>query len=196
MNQNYQIKLIERLEYSTFLLKYHYLKRIPNIKYAYGLYDCEELIGVITYGKLSSNSALTALVDEEFKPIVLELNRLCLKYNRKNEASYFVSRTLNLIPKDTIVISYADTGQGHVGTVYKACNFKYYGTTSPKKEIVLPGLETLHSRTAFNYAKKYNLEFEYKIRTKKHRYIYVTGKTQKEFLYSVIKYEENDYPKS
>jgi hypothetical protein len=59
---------------------------------------------------------------KEQESIVVELNRLCLLDNDKNQASFLVANSMKLLPKPTIVISYADTGQGHVGYVYQACN--------------------------------------------------------------------------
>lgn len=175
-------------------MTYHYLKRLPTCLYSFGLFDTDELIGVIIYGRICSPGVVKSIVDEEFRSSLLELNRLCLKYNRKNEASYFISKTLKLIPKDSIVLSYADTNENHLGTIYQATNFKYYGTTPTKRECFLPGLEHIHSRSAFIYAKKYGLDIEYRNRSKKHRYIYATGNS-KDFLYSLIKYEETSYPK-
>ena len=91
------IKNIEKENYKEFLLTYHYLKRLPTCLYSFGMFDKDELIGVIIYGRPCSPGVEKAIIDEEFRSSLLELNRLCLKYNRKNEASYFISKTLKIL---------------------------------------------------------------------------------------------------
>ena len=192
---NYTVITIDNSVAKPFILKYHYLKRMPSIKYSFGLYKKTELVGVITFGipNLNQRSSIAGL---EFASCVYELNRLCLKDNLKNEASYFVSRVLKMLPNDLYILSYADEAQGHKGIVYQACNFRYYGTTKKNKEFRLYGLEHLHSKTAFNLHKNHGLEGEYVQRSTKHRYIYVTGDNNKEFLYSIINFKQQKYPKS
>ena len=41
---------IKSEESYPWLLQKHYAKRIPQIMYAFGLYDDEHLVGVVTYG--------------------------------------------------------------------------------------------------------------------------------------------------
>ena len=128
---------IDRKSCAPFILGIHYAKRWPSISYAYGLFDGQELIGVVTYGTPPSAPLRKGIAGDEFKADVLELNRLCLKYNRKNEASKLVGGSLRLLPKNRIIVSFADTQQGHTGVVYQATNFMYCGLSAKDSELML-----------------------------------------------------------
>ena len=110
------------------LLKKHYAKRVPQITHSFGVFVNGVIQGVCTYGIPPSPALTMGICGKRYKDIVLELNRLCLiNQHDKNLASYFVSKTLDLLPKPMIIISYADTSMGHVGYVYQATNFLYTG---------------------------------------------------------------------
>ncbi len=66
------VKIESKLSY-PFLLDIHYAKRIPSISYAYGMYDDDELIGVITFGSPASPFLCRGLLGEEHKEKVIEL---------------------------------------------------------------------------------------------------------------------------
>jgi hypothetical protein len=179
---NFEVRRITRNECAPFILEIHYAKRWPSISYAFGLFEDDELIGVVTYGTpasrhLQKSAAPTAPKD------VIELNRLCLKYNRKNEASFLISRALKLLPPK-IVVSYADTAHGHFGGVYRAANFFYAGWTdmdrkTPRFDYVCKN--GTHSRNAFRNGDGINSE---RVERKpKIKYWTVTGsKSQKKKL--------------
>ena len=100
----------------------------------FGMYDKDELIGVITYGTPPSKALLKGIAGEEFMDKVIELNRLVLKHNRKNEASYLIGQSFKLLPKPKVIVSYADTSQEHVGKVYQATNFIYTGLSAKRSD--------------------------------------------------------------
>jgi hypothetical protein len=190
-----------------FLLEIHYAKRLPSISYAFGLWVDGELCGVITYGKPAGSPQRTGVCGDGHSGSVLELNRLCLKYNRKNEASRLVSASLKLLPKPTIIISYADPEQGHVGYIYQATNFLYCGLTEKRTDWAIKGLEHLHGQTIADRYRHFDKPSEairaehgdnfYMVdRPRKHRYIYFTGsKTQRKMFLRALRYEQEDYPK-
>jgi hypothetical protein len=189
-----------------FLLTIHYAKRIPSISFAFGLFDGCDLIGVITYGTPPSSTLRSGIAGAENSGSVLELNRLCLLNNKKNEASFLVARSLRMLPSGKIIISFADTEQGHVGYVYQASNFGYYGLSAKRTDWKVKGKEHLHGQTIADEFRgvadrvkamrdKYGDDFYLKPRSRKHRYIYITGK-QKHKIITLIKYKKLPYPKS
>ena len=201
MTDSLTVKPVSRQECEPFILGIHYAKRWPSISHAYGLFDNGELVGVVTYGTPPSATLRTGLAGEEMAKHVLELNRLCLKYNRKNEASFLIARSLKMLPDERIVISFADTSQGHQGTVYKAANFTYHGLSAKRTDWKVKGVEHLHGQTiadefrgvknrAQAMREKYGDDFYLAPRPRKHRFIYVVGsKRFKKLAYSKIKYE-------
>ncbi len=199
----YSVTQIANKDTYDFLLNIHYAKRIPSISYAFGLFYNEQLVGVITYGTPPSSPLRKGIAGTNYAAHILELNRLCLKYNNKNEASFLVSKSLKLLPKDKIIVSFADTSQGHVGTVYQATNFKYFGLSAKRTDWKIKGMEHLHGQTVADMSRgkedraqymrdTFGENFYLADRPRKHRYIYITGKKIK---YSVILYKEQAYPK-
>jgi hypothetical protein len=193
---------IKNDETYSWLLQKHYAKRIPQIMYAFGLYDDEHLVGVVTYGIPASPALCMGICGKEWSDKVLELNRLCLQDNTKNQSSFLVSNSIKLLPKPTIVVSYADTGQGHVGYVYQATNFLYTGLSANRVDWTVKGLEHKHSKTLSDgmtlesIKEKYGDDFYYTERSRKHRYIFFHGtKQHKKLLKTLLKYNIEPYPK-
>ena len=202
------IKKINREDCSHYILNIHYAKRWPSISYAFGLFVENELCGIVTYGTPASSSLRRGIAGEEFIYDVLELNRLCLKYNRKNEASFLVGNSLKMLPKNKIVVSYADISQNHVGYVYQATNFIYTGLSAKRTDWKIKGKEHLHGQTIAdefrgvkNRAKamrdKYGDDFYLLDRPRKHRYLFIIGdKKYKKHVMTNLKYRVCSYPKA
>ena len=196
---------ISRNDCEPFIIGIHYAHRWPSITHAYGLFDEGDLIGVVTYGTPPSATLRRGIAGDEHIKDVLELNRLCLKYNRKNEASMLVGRSLKFLPDGKFIVSFADTSQGHEGIVYRASNFKYYGLSAKRTDWSLKSKPHLHGQTVADefrgrenraalMREKYGDDFYLKPRPRKHRYIYVTGKPkQREQLESKIKYKKQSW---
>lgn len=210
MPDNFVVLRIKPEETYPWLKKIHYAKRIPSITYAFGLYIDGLLTGIVTYGTPSSSSLRNGVCGEENSQYVLELNRLCFDDYVKNGASYLVSHSMKHLPKPSIVISYADTAQGHIGYVYQACNFIYTGLSAKRTDWKIKGLEHLHGQTIADMSRnidssmsrseymreKFGDDFYLEDRARKHRYIYIVGnKYQKSKLLKDIRYEVEQYPK-
>jgi len=185
-----KVLAIKPEETRQWFLQKHYMKRMPLIMFAFGLYDERDLIGVISYGAPASPHLARGVCGEEHALDVLELNRLCLERNEKNLASILVARSMKMLPPPKIVVSYADTKQGHVGYVYQATNFLYTGLSAKRKDPV--GFDTSgggkHSRGHWGK--------ELVERPRKHRYVaFVGDKRQKKLLRSKLRYTVCEYPK-
>jgi hypothetical protein len=204
---NYIIKTIKHTDYYEWFTKIHYAHRIPPVSYAFGLYDNNTLIGVCSYGVPASSPLRAGLAGKEYECIVLELNRLVLSQNKKNQASYFISRTLKMLPNPSIVVSYADKAMNHTGYVYQACNFIYTGLSAKRTDWMIKGFEHMHGQTIAdmsrgikdraNYMREtYGDAFYLKERSRKHRYIYVVAKkAMKREIIQKLKYSIEPYPK-
>jgi hypothetical protein len=197
-----QVIQIQPKETYQWLLEKHYAKRIPQIMHSFGLYVDGALKGVVTYGIPASPALCMGICGKEYSDKVLELNRLCLMENNKNESSFLVSHSIQLLPKPTIVVSYADTSQGHVGYVYQATNFLYTGLSANRVDWTIKGMEHKHSKTISDgmtlesIKEKYGDDFYYTERSRKHRYIFFHGsKTDKKIMRKLLKYNIEPYPK-
>lgn len=135
------VKQTDRAAIKEFIETHHYSGSINgcHTDYCFGLYTQDnQLIGAMFYGKLAMFNQwkkYTANAND-----IIELRRLCcIDDTPKNTESFFIGNTLRWLKRNTaiqLVISYADSNFGHVGTIYKASNFIFRGMTAPSKVII------------------------------------------------------------
>lgn len=179
--------MVSKISYQdtkNWILNIHYAKRMPCISYAFGLFQNNTIVGICTFGIPASPTLCKGVCGEEYKSIVLELNRLVLHPNLpRNSASYFISKCIKQLPKPKILVSYADTQMSHIGYVYQATNWIYTGATKPRTDMYAG--EGKHSRHSFGDRTQRTF------RSSKHRYVYFHGINLKEKL----NYKIQPYPK-
>lgn len=169
------------------VLSVHYSRTMPTVCYAFGLFHEGRVVGVVTYGIPASPSLCVGVAGRDNRHRVLELNRLAIVpgLQEKNLASMLVGRSLRMLPKGLIIVSYADAGEwGHVGYVYQATNFIYTGKTQERTDIFSAGGHSRHHLPN---------ETRRQPRSAKHRYVFVTGHDKR--LIASIRYEKQPYPK-
>lgn len=200
--ERYKVMPVDKRETKEWFKKKHYAGRPPSCSFAYGLYDTTDslykLVGIISFGT-PANYKLNDLVPGY---TIMELNRLIINDGmQKNVLSYFLSQSLMQLPKPMVVISYADSGQGHHGYIYQATNWFYAGQTKEEAVYVKAG-NKMHGKS---FSDKYGTrtkakadELGYTIENQppKHRYFYFLG-TKKEIkdMHSKLPYEQLPYPK-
>ena len=200
------VSSIPQSEARPWIMARHYARRLCPISYAFGAYRLGALVGVVTYGTPASSTLRVGLAGDEWASVVVELNRLCC-VTEKNVASALVGRSLRAIPKPSIVVSYADTAQGHVGYIYQATNFIYTGLSAKRTDWKIKGKEHLHGATIADESRgrehraewmraKYGTDFYLEDRPRKHRYVYLCGnKRQRAIMRGALNYEALPYPK-
>lgn len=203
-----EVRKIPAKEAYDLLLNVHYAARIPSISFAYGLFVGGELEGVVTYGTPASSPVRKGLMGPENASLVLELNRLCLRTNPRNAASYLIAQSLKLLPKPRAILSFADTSQGHTGSVYQASNFLYCGLSAKRTDWKIKGLEHLHNQSIVDMFKdrpdraaaareKFGDDFSLVARPRKHRYVYFIGsKKERGHMLKNLRYPQAPYPKA
>ena len=184
-----EVKPIQSYETYDWLLNVHYAKRIPSISFAFGLFNDGVLKGIVTYGMPASKFLCEGIAGKFYKNDVIELNRLCFIEKVKNYASILVSKSLKMLPKPKIVVSYADTAMGHIGYVYQACNFMFTGTTKERTDMA--STDGNHSRHNLG-----NSEIRIN-RSAKHRYVMICARNikEKKKIMNAINYKQKPYPK-
>ena len=188
MKEDYSITTISKKEAATILLKYHYLKdESKGFKsgYNYGLMCGTELVGAIVFTGFPVPELAKGCfgLDRTEQEGLFELSRLCLhpkvQGSEHNLTSWFVSKAMRQLRKDTKVkalLSYADSNH-HEGTIYRACNFLYYGLSAAKKDFWIEqddGSYVKHSRGPMKL-----LKGEWRDRSRKHRFLLVYDKQLK-----------------
>jgi hypothetical protein len=189
MKSDFYIDRVGKEEIKDLLYTYHYLKdESKDFKsgFNYGLYR-NTFTDILNIGGCLGTCIFTGLpvpeiavgafgLERNQQEGIYELSRLCIHPDIQKEeyniTSWFVSRCIRRFRKDATVraiLSYADSSK-HTGVIYRACNFQYYGMTSPKKDFYYAD-GTKHSR-----GKVKGVEGEWKDRTRKHRYLMIFDK--------------------
>tara|TARA_E500000305_G_C3996999_1_gene225115 strand:+ start:265 stop:852 length:588 start_codon:yes stop_codon:yes gene_type:complete len=134
MIKNYEVHEISHRMAKNFIEKYHYAGGTSvTSSLRFGLFDRTNLIGTCLW--MTSTYGTAKLYDQNNISKVLTLSRFVLSPgNVKNTCSYFLGSCIRKIKKKNIytyLVTYADTSQGHIGTIYRATNWIYHGLTEP-----------------------------------------------------------------
>ncbi len=133
------------------VMRWHYSRKMPKSKLVkVGVWEDGRFVGAILYG-LGANRHIArpfGLGDTE----VCELVRVALAPGRFHPTSKCVAVSLKLLrrqcPGLKLVVSFADAGQGHVGTIYQAGGWLYLGESNQSYLRVLGRIE--HPRTLYD----------------------------------------------
>jgi hypothetical protein len=181
-------------------LNFHYAKAVPNVGLAYNVFNNQnEWCGVICYGIGATNNIGSPYGLNQGQ--VVELVRMALNGNQESTTKA-MALSLKLLKKDApnvkLIVSYADSEQGHFGTIYQATNWTYTGFSVDTNLIVNGKREhrrTLGSRLGTCSSEKIK-QMGYKVeilKTKpKWKYIYPLDKS----LIPLCKSLSKPYPKA
>lgn len=156
----YTVEAIDELVAKSYVLEHHYSGSFPSSKFRLGMFDGDELVGVLVYSIPVRDEVLTN-VFPDLEPSVqsVELGRLVLADEvPANAESWFVARCAEHAAARGVlgVVSFADpvrriingrvTCPGHVGLIYQASNATYAGRGAPQTMTILPTGEVLQNR--------------------------------------------------
>lgn len=122
------------------ILKWHYSRSVPMVQVGYAVFnEAGEWCGVICYG-IGANNHIGSPYGLATGQIA-ELVRVALN-GKQESTSKALALSLKLIKKDCpllqMLVSYADTGQEHVGTIYQATNWVYTGRQKVTDSLIDP----------------------------------------------------------
>ena len=191
MKSEFYIDKVYKEEVKDLLYTHHYLKdESKDFKsgYNYGLFKRSEWECPLRIGGCLGVCIFTGLpvpeiavgafgLERDQQEGLFELSRLCIdpkvQQEEYNITSWFVSKCIKRFRKDVnvrAILSYADSNI-HSGTIYRACNFTYFGLTDPKKDFYYTD-GTKHSRGSVK-----GVEGEWRDRSRKHRFMIVYDKS-------------------
>lgn len=132
-SDDFYIKEIDRSLANDLIVKNHYSKKFYNATYIHlGLFNENDIIGVLQYGYAMNPASCASVVDGTQKNEYLELNRMWIaddvgQYPESRAISYSIKYIKRKYPKIKWIQSFADERCGGFGIVYQACSFSYYG---------------------------------------------------------------------
>lgn len=166
---------------------WHYTKTMPTAgATCYGVTEDGKPIGVVVYG-MGANS----MIHRPFgimRHEAAELTRVAL-CRHKTPVSQIIAVTLRLLRKDCpslrIVISYADTAQGHTGGIYKAGNWSYLGESVSSVPVIAG--KPRHKRTISSKNPNGYTSSDWAVQKPKHKYAIGLDQDMKMLLQSMSK---------
>jgi hypothetical protein len=197
MKSDFYIDRVGKEEIKELLYTHHYLKdESKDFKsgFNYGLFKRSEWECPLRIGNCLGACIFTGLpvpeiavgafgLERNQQEGIYELSRLCIhpdvQKEEHNITSWFVSRCIKRFKKDarvSCILSYADANH-HLGTIYRACNFSYFGLTDKKSDFWIKqpnGSFIKHSRGSTK-----GVEGEWRERSRKHRYLMIFDKELK-----------------
>jgi len=133
---NLKITKIPSKDGRDYIRANHYSKSCHNgPSPCYGLFNNDIMIGCLCFATPCSENVRSSAFGSDYKDHVTELHRLFIVDDApKNTESWFISRCLKLLKSDKphiwAVITFADSTEGHLGTIYQATNAIYCGMSS------------------------------------------------------------------
>jgi len=150
------ISYIETSEAREFVSAFHYLEKMVG-KTCIGAKLGDKIIAVSVWGaptRYETASRLNVKLNR-----CLELRRFVVHdaYHKKNFASWFLARSIPLLQGPEVLVSFADVGFGHHGTIYKANNWEYDGMTEPSYFYIDQDGYVILKKTLYNQARKMHM---------------------------------------
>jgi hypothetical protein len=148
--------------YVDFLNSFHYAQYGRKEKLVVGAFLEKDLIAVCKFTPIIRKEVATSMNLSPSK--VIELDRFCIhpNYQKKNFASWFLSRCSKLLFDEfksiDVIISFADPTFGHTGTIYKASNWKFLKETSVSYFYISPEGYVVHKKTLYEHAQKMKMK--------------------------------------
>lgn len=111
------------------LMNYHYAKTIPTGKLVgFGVWEDDKFVGCVVFGRGIGNAQIERYGIKLTEGA--ELVRVALK-EHKTPVTKIVSIAMKMLKKQQpglkLILSFADSRQGHLGIIYQAGNWVYTG---------------------------------------------------------------------
>jgi hypothetical protein len=150
------VERVSRETAADFLAEHHYAGHGRNGKAYYGAFLDKQIVAVAKFAPVVRKEVATSMGLSHQS--VIELDRFCIdpRFQKKNTASFVLSKATKAaqtsFPEATHIVSFADTAQGHHGTIYAACGWKKIGATSKSYHYVGKLGNVINKKTLYGRA--------------------------------------------
>lgn len=149
-----------------------------GISVCFAMYIENKLVGGSVLGKPRH--------EKKYKNCIDIRRMACLDESPYNSESWFLGQIVQWVKKNTDyehVLSYSDMTVGHIGTIYKAANFKEIGETTPTKYVEWNN-KVYHPRSL-----TIDRDYSYKLRdaVKDGTALIKTGLPKKIWMFSIVR---------
>lgn len=144
--ENWLVKTVPLRVCTELVCQYHYARGGSNTAtYRHGLFrrdapsnlDCQGIAWWIPPTK----SAALATYPDDWRGVLCLSRLVVVPGVPKNACSFLLAASMRMIDRGRwpCLVTYADEGQNHTGTIYKATNWIYVGKTKPEAMYTLNG---------------------------------------------------------
>ena len=118
---------------AAFLIQYHYSRSTPNTGRCFGLLSAGFQLGLDLAGASlwipPTRTAAEAIAGDEWRGVLACSRLACSPDAPRNAASYLLAASMRMIDRERwpVLLTYADTGQGHTGSIYRATGWSCDG---------------------------------------------------------------------
>lgn len=197
---------VSSAEATEFVSRWHYARGGAGNTINVGLYHGMRLVGVAAFGIPVSADAAASVLGEDNADHVLDLGRFVLVDEAPhNTESWFLSRALRHLkahrPHTWAVTSFADSTEGHIGTIYQATNAIYAGATLARTQYCDQRGRVRSDRmdgTRLSLADAQQRGWQPARRLPKHRYVFLTpdNRAHRRQLLNLLRWSPQPYPKA
>jgi hypothetical protein len=169
---------------------WHYSKCLPaGALVKVGVWEEDKFIGVVLFSRGATPNLCKPYNMTQLE--CCELTRIALN-KHKTPVSKIMSIAIKIFkkqnPKMKLIVSFADTNEGHHGGIYQATNWIYSGKSNDAKFGILNGKE-VHPRTISTFSKDKKNKLKWVVKPGKHRYLMpLDENTKKQILRLSKKY--------
>lgn len=209
-----EIRRVSRKLASQIILQYEWLGTMSMTSNHYGIFFGDYCAGVTccVYGGGTGGVNSHKMFGIQKHELAILARGACVHWAPTGANSKLVSWTARLMAVDTpckLMIAYADTDAGEIGTIYQACNWLYIGPGSATRQWIAPNGRVMDQKLPYNIASKYNFErgrrrdyvaalrdagWKEQLSNPKHRYVTILDKKDTH-LRDLVERLRRPYPK-
>lgn len=146
------IRPITRKMAETVILRYEWLGTLPPVRRYFGLFFGPYLAGVtaVAVGNGTAGAGTAKQYGVRQQELATLVRGACVHWAPPGANSKLVSWTARLLrktdPEAKVLVAYADTEAGEIGTIYQACGWSYIGPGTTVIEWVSPSGRIYNTR--------------------------------------------------
>lgn len=193
------------------IYKYEWLGTMANSTYHYGIFFGPFCAGVtcVAVATGTGGNNVPKMFDLEHHELATLVRGANVHWSPPNANSKLVTFTCKLVVKDSgakLIIAYADTDAGEIGTIYQACGWSYIGRGAATTQFVAPNGRIYDQRNISHWSKNHEIQWteqrdkllaagwKEQASNPKHRYVQILDKSSRH-LVRIVEKMTLPYPK-
>lgn len=147
------------------IYKYEWLGTMANSTYHYGIFFGAFCAGVtcVAVATGTGGNNVPKMFNLDHHELATLTRGACVHWAPPNTNSKLVAYTCKLVGKAStakLIIAYADTDAGEIGTIYQACGWNYIGRGSSTTQYISPNGRIYDQRNISHWSKNHDVSWK------------------------------------